>query len=185
MVTDTNETSGQESQKNVAADNIPEEHEETSHKKRNYKKEFEELEKEYQALKDQLLRLAAEFDNYRKRVERDMNGLVRSANAELVTSLLPIMDDLDRFIAAANADQEAPPLLEGIKLIQRNFLKILQDQGLKYIESIGQPFDPEKHDALLQMPVEDKEPNLVVEEHVKGYEFKDRVIRHAKVIVSK
>ncbi len=185
MLPNTNEMSGQEPQPEVAANANQEEHEATLHKKRNYKKELEDLQKEYQSLKDQLLRLAAEFDNYRKRVERDMNGLIRSANADLVVSLLPIIDDLERSINAANGNQNASPLLEGIKLIQKNFLKTLQDQGLKPIESVGQPFDPEKHDALLQMPVDGKEPNIVIEEHVKGYEFKDRVIRHAKVIVSK
>jgi len=185
MVTNTDETIGQDTQQEAAADKVQEERAEISHKKRNYKKELEDLEKEHQALKDQLLRLAAEFDNYRKRVDRDMSNLIRSANADLVTSLLPILDDLDRSIAAANGVQETSPLLEGIKLIQKSFLKTLQDQGLKYIESIGQPFDPEKHDALLQMPVDGKESNVVIEEHVKGYEFKDRVIRHAKVIVSK
>lgn len=171
--------------KDIKEEAATEESHDASHKKRNYKKELEELQNEYLAIKDHLLRLAAEFDNYRKRSEREMSGLIRSAKADLIARLLPVLDDLDRSIVTAAGNEQPSPLLEGIKLIQKSFIKTLQEQGLKQIDSVGQPFDPEKHEALMVIGVDGKEPNLVVEEHVKGYEFNDRVIRHAKVVVSK
>ncbi len=136
-------------------------------------------------MKEQLLRRAAEFDNYRKRSERDIGNIIQNANADLVLSLLPVLDDMERILAAGQSAPEAGSLLEGINLAYKNFLKTLQDAGLSAMISVNLPFDPEKHDALLHLPVAGKEPNLVVEEHKKGYEFRGRVIRHAQVIVSK
>lgn len=154
-------------------------------KRRNYKKELEQALAENKDLKQKFLRIAAEFDNYRKRIDREMIVLRESAKADLVSQLLPVLDDLERSIEAGNEKHDADSLLEGIKLVQKNFLRILQGEGLKPMESVGKPFDPEKHDALLQIEAKGKDSEIVVEEHVKGYEFKDRVLRHAKVIVSK
>jgi len=154
-------------------------------KRRNYKKELEQATAENKDLKEKFLRIAAEFDNYRKRVDREMIVLRESAKAELVSQLLPVLDDLERSIDAGSKNHDANSLLEGIKLVQKSFLRTLQNEGLKPMNSVGEPFDPEKHEALLQIEAKDKDPEIVVEEHLKGYEFKDRVIRHAKVIVSK
>jgi len=148
-------------------------------------KRIEELTAENQQLRDRLLRLAAEFDNYRKRTDRDMGNLMLHANAQLVATLLPSLDDLDRILAATESDIDPDALLSGIRLVQKNLVKILQDEGLKPMESVGEPFDPEKHDALLHAEDETHDSNIVVDEHKKGYYFKDRVIRHAQVIVSK
>ena len=144
-----------------------------------------ELILENMKMRELLLRRAAEFDNYRKRSEREISSIIQKANADLVLALLPVLDDLERILTAGPAVAEAGPLLEGIKLVHKNFSKVLQDAGLTAMAAVDQPFDPEKHDALLHVPVAGKEPNLVVEEHKKGYEFRDRVIRHAQVIVSK
>ncbi len=154
-------------------------------KRRNYKKELEQATAENKDLKEKFLRIAAEFDNYRKRIDREMIVLRESAKADIVSQLLPVMDDLERSLDAGSEKHDAKSLLEGIGLIQKNFLRILQDEGLKPMDSVGKPFDPEKHEALLQIEAKDKDSEVVVEEHLKGYEFKDRVIRHAKVIVSK
>jgi len=154
-------------------------------KRRNYKKELENAIKENKALKEQLLRVAAEFDNYRKRSEREKTNLIEFANMEIITSLLPILDDFSRSIEMNMEKGDKNTLLEGIKLVHKSFLKILQDQGLKIMDSEGHKFNPEKHDALLHIKMDGKESDTIIEEHVKGYIFKDRVIRHAKVVVAK
>jgi molecular chaperone GrpE len=146
---------------------------------------IEELLQENQKVREQVLRLAAEFDNYRKRTEREFGVIRQTATADLLVALLPVVDDLDRAMNASQDIQDFNAFREAIKLVHKNFAKVLQDAGLKPMQSIDQPFDPEKHDALLHVPVQGKESNLVVEEHKKGYEFRDRVLRHAQVIVSK
>ena len=145
---------------------------------------IEELLKENTDLKDQLLRFAAEFDNFRKRVERENRNLVDNTAADIISRLLPVLDDLERSIQATEAKEDENPLLEGVKLVHKNFVKTLADMGLEPMESVGKEFDPDKHDAMMQMKVEGMEPHLVVDEHVRGYLFRDRVLRHAKVIVS-
>jgi len=154
-------------------------------KRRNYKKELESAVKENTELKEQLLRIAAEFDNFRKRTDREKTKLVEFANVELLTSLLPVLDDFSRSIEMNTDNSDNETLLEGVKLVHKSFLKLLQDQGLKPMECEGQKFNPETHDALLQIEMDGKEPDTIIEEHVKGYVFKDRVIRHAKVVVAK
>lgn len=153
--------------------------------RRNYKKEFAQAVAERNDLHEKLLRTAAEFDNFRKRVMNERAEWNDRATAELITAILPIMDDLERFAAVDENNKDFDVLLQGVVLILKNFKRILGDYGLVELDTVNQPFDPEKHDALLQMQVKDVEPDIVVEQHVKGYEFKDQVIRHAKVIVSK
>ncbi|NLP11385.1 nucleotide exchange factor GrpE [bacterium] len=143
------------------------------------------LQEENLQIKEQLLRLAAEFDNYRKRTERDLGVILLNANADLVLSMLPVVDDLERILSAGKTAASAEAMVEAVRLVYKNFMRILQDAGLAAMNAVDQPFDPEKHDALLHVPVEGKAPDLVVEEHKKGYTFRDRVLRHAQVIVSK
>lgn len=154
-------------------------------KRRNYKKELKQAVEEKNELKHKLLRVAAEFDNYRKRVNQEKAELGQYANAELVGALLPVLDDLDRFAQTNPNDMDVETLHQGIVMVQKKFAKILNEQGLTEMETVGQPFDPNKHDALMQVEQPDTDPDIVVEEHVKGFEFKDKVLRHAKVIVSK
>ena len=154
-------------------------------KRRNYKNELESAIGQIQVLKNQLLRNAADFDNYRKRSDKERFELQNRTNRELVTKLLPVLDDFGRSIET-NAEKGDPTaLLEGVKLIYKNLFKILQDEGLEPMGSVGKPFDPELHEALLQVDVEGYASDTVIEEHVKGYTFRDQVIRHARVIVSK
>jgi len=156
-----------------------------THKRRSYKKELEKALEENRVLKEQLLRVAAEFDNYKKRSEREKSNVAVTANIEFIKNILPIVDDLERSLEASEKNKDFETLLKGIELVHKNFLKILENLGVKPIKSVGEKFDPEKHDALMQMEVKGQKPDIVVDEHLKGYEFKDRVIRHAKVIVSK
>ena len=154
-------------------------------KRRNYKKELERAIAEKNELLEKLLRTAAEFDNFRKRVNNEKLELIEKGNADLINSILPILDDLERFASAGHENHDFKALHQGVVMILKNFKKTLADFGLTEMETVEQPFDPEKHEALLQMEKEGVEPDIVIEQHLKGYEFKDKVLRHAKVIVSK
>lgn len=152
-------------------------------KRHSYKKDLDKALQEKEELQDKLLRLAAEYDNFRKRTEREFALVRDNAKADVLNAVLTVLDDLDRSLEAGDKDPES--ILDGIKIIQKSFLKALESHGLKVMESVGDPFDPERHDALLQVESEEYEPDHVVDEHVKGYMLNDRVLRHAKVVVSK
>jgi molecular chaperone GrpE len=146
--------------------------------------EVEQLKKEIAEMKDRYLRTLAEFDNFRKRSEREFQYLIQTANADLIKMLLPVVDDLERSLQAAKESQNFEALYKGIELVYQNFLKVLESFGVQPIEAVGKPFDPELHEALLQME-SDHEPDTVVQEHQKGYRLHDRVLRPSKVIVSR
>jgi molecular chaperone GrpE len=130
---------------------------------------------------DSLQRLKAEFDNYRKRAARDQESLVARAAESLVRELLPILDDLERALDAAERHEEAQ-LEEGVRLVHRSLAQALQKQGLEQIETNGR-FDPHVHEALLSQP-SDAEEGSVIDVLQKGYRLGDRVLRPARVIVS-
>ncbi len=144
--------------------------------------ELKQLKLELDEYKNLYLRKAAEFENYKKRKQQEFQALVQSAEESLVAHLLPVLDDLDRVKADDNTNAES--LLEGIRLIRDKLWEILHSRGLEPIESVGKPFDPELHEAVLQRKVEGEAPDKVLEEHQRGYKFGGRVIRHAKVVVS-
>lgn len=135
-------------------------------------------------LTDKLLRKAAEFENYKRRTESELSSVYKYANEKLIADLLPILDDFDRLNSAWNEKHDVEKYKEGIDLIYDKLKKVLQKHGLKEIDSVGKPFDVNLHDAVLQVPKTDVEPNTVVDEIEKGYYLKDKVIKHAKVIVS-
>ncbi|MBU0519550.1 nucleotide exchange factor GrpE [bacterium] len=132
--------------------------------------------------KNYYLRKAAEFDNFKKRKQQEFLILVRTAEENLISELLPVLDDLER--VEANESDDAPALMQGIGLIRGKMNSVLQSQGLEPIEAVGKPFDPELHEALLQQEQEGAEPDIVLQEHQRGYRLGDKVIRHAKVVVS-
>jgi molecular chaperone GrpE len=134
--------------------------------------------------RDQLLRKAAEFENYKRRVEIDQMNFVRTANESLIGLLLPVLDDLARSLKAGKDQKNYDAFYKGVELIQSKLMQILEGQGLSAFDSIGKPFDVDLHDALLQVPREDVPPNVVVEEVERGFKLYDRVLRHAKVVVS-
>jgi molecular chaperone GrpE len=146
--------------------------------------EIEELQKQLDQTKDLLLRKAADFDNYKRRVENDMMSIIRRANEDLLIAFLPIVDDMERSLKAANATTDAETIRKGIDLIYQKMTKILDAVGVKPLETVGKPFSVEFHDALLQIARADLPPQTVVEEVEKGYVLNEKVIRHAKVIVS-
>lgn len=151
-----------------------------------------ELEGNLTQLKDQLLRKAAEFENYKKRIESDYASVVKFANEELISSLLPALDDFYRSIKmsqekinnSTTSQKNELVFLKGMELIYSKLMKILETQGVKQFDTIGQQFDPYYHDALMQIPKQDVAPNTIIEEIERGYLLHDKVIRHARVIVA-
>ena len=130
---------------------------------------------------DALQRLKAEFDNYRKRAARDQQQLVTRAHERLAKELLPVLDDLERALAAAEQHEEAQ-LEEGVRLVHRSLVEALTKEGLAEIETDGR-FDPHVHEALLSQPDDDKESGAILDVLQKGYRIGDKVIRPARVIV--
>jgi molecular chaperone GrpE len=147
-------------------------------------KELEEAGKSAQAYKDQFLRKAAEFENYKRRSDAEYLNLVRNANEGLISALLPIVEDLTRSLKAGSSQADGEAFYRGVELIYQKLMKVLEAQGLAPFDSTGSPFDVEYHDALLQVAREDVPPGTVVEEIARGYKLNDKVLRHAKVIVS-
>jgi molecular chaperone GrpE len=134
---------------------------------------------------DRLLRLSAEFDNYKKRTSREMREMVKYANEKFVIELLTVVDNLERAIESAPEGSEDEPLLQGVQLTLSEVLKMLERQDVKPVESLGAPFDPNFHQAMMQQEAEDQPPNTVIQEMQKGYTMHDRLIRPAMVVVSK
>jgi len=145
---------------------------------------LEEKTKEAAENFDKWLRLRAEFENYKKRVQREKADLMKFASETLLKAMLPALDNLARAINHGKNAQENDPLLEGVEIIHKQFLTILEKFGVKPIQTAGEMFNPEKHEAIAQEESE-QEPNRVIAEVEKGYLFHDRLLRPAKVIVAK
>jgi len=142
------------------------------------------LEKQLQQYKDLLLRKAAEFENYKKRVENESASIVKFANEELMTELLPTLDDLERSLKLSKDKKDFESFYKGVELIYQKMFSVLAAQGVKALETVGKEFNVDFHDALMQVPKSDVAPHTILEEVEKGYTLHDKVIRHAKVIVS-
>lgn len=145
---------------------------------------------EAEIYRERLIRLQADFDNYRKRMARDKADMIKSANADLLSAMLPALDHIDHALAslekttAGTEATESNPYIEGFKLIQNELLRGLDKFGLSPIESIGKPFDVEVHEALSKMPSDSVAPEHVLFEVRKGYMLNGKVLRAAQVIVS-
>ncbi len=149
------------------------------------KKRAEEREKEAREHHDRLLRMAADFDNYKKRAAKEKEEWIKFANEDLIRSILPFIDNLERAVNHSEKTKDAQTLTEGIKLTIQQLLQALSKFGVSPIESVGKPFDPSMHEAMMVVETSQHEPNRVVEEFQKGYLLNDRLLRAATVSVSK
>ena len=140
---------------------------------------------EIAALKDQLLRSAAEFENVKRRSARDVENAHKFGAEKLISDLLPVLDSLDKAVELASETEGAEAMTEGIELSVKMFLDALGKSGLREVDPLGEPFDPALHEALAAVPNEDAEPNTVMEVIQKGYSLNDRLVRAAKVVVVK
>ena len=141
-------------------------------------------EEKYNELNDRYLRLYSEFDNFRKRSAKERIDFAKTANADIFSVLLPVLDDFDRAAKASETANEVEPLKEGVKLIHHKFKQTLVNKGLEEMTSVGNVFDSELHEAITSVPVESAEDKgKVIEELERGYQLNGKVIRFAKVIV--
>jgi len=146
-------------------------------------RELQTLRDEARAAEDRALRTLAEFDNYRKRSERERNEARSHGAADVLKELFDLADNFDRALEHAG-DGVPPAFLEGMNMVARSLHDLFDRRGVAPIECVGQPFDPHRHEALTSMPSADVPPNTVVQEIQRGYVLGDRVLRPAKVIVS-
>ena len=146
--------------------------------------QMETLTSELVDLKEQHLRLYAEFENYKKRNLKERMELLKSAGSEMLISLLPVVDDFERAIKATTANNDKDPLREGVLLVYHKLKGILEQKGVKEMSTVGKTFDVDLHEAISNIPVVDvKMKEMVVDEIEKGYTYNDKVLRHAKVVV--
>lgn len=134
-----------------------------------------------------LLRMEADFENYRRRTQAEKAELQLFAGQRIITSLLPVLDNLERALAAAKQTHDLEALLQGLEMVYREFKELLHREGLQGMEVLGQEFNPELHEALAQVPADEvgKTDNTIVEEYQKGYLLRGKVIRPARVAVAK
>jgi molecular chaperone GrpE len=141
------------------------------------------LRRERDDLDDRWKRSAAEFENYRRRTERERRDLAEAAAADLIRDLLPIVDDFER--ALASGDTSSPELRRGVELIHRQLLEALRKRGAQPFESVGQPFDPSWHEAVAHEPAGDRPDGEITAEFRRGYRLGSRLLRPAQVKVAK
>ena len=134
---------------------------------------------------DRLLRKTAEFDNYRKRTDRERQQLAEAAAADLIKDLLPLLDDLERALKVDAGDEASAGVRRGVELIHRQLLDTLRKRGVTPIEALGQDFDPHFHNAVTHEPAEGRREGEVIEEFARGYMLGDRLLRPAMVKVAK
>ncbi|MFD2209221.1 nucleotide exchange factor GrpE [Virgibacillus halophilus] len=146
--------------------------------------EMEQLREDKEKLFDQLARIQAEYDNFKKRTQKEKQASQKYKAQDLVTALLPVMDNFERALKT-QVSNEAAGFMEGMNMVYRQLLEALKNEGLSEIETVGKEFDPNMHHAVMQAEDENYESNIIVEELQKGYLLKDRVIRPAMVKVNK
>jgi len=144
-----------------------------------------ELQRQRDEYYDLLLRKSAEFDNYRKRVERDRQTLSDAAAASMIEELLPLMDDLERALKAEGGGEAGESYRRGVELIHRQLGEILRKRGVRAIEVLGADFDPYYHQAVAHEPAEGRREGEIIEEFRRGYMLGDRLLRPSMVKVAK
>jgi molecular chaperone GrpE len=149
------------------------------------KNKLEEKEKEAKGVYDRLLRLAADLENYKKRAAKEKEEWTKFANEDLIKAFLPFIDNLERAVNHAEKVVDTGVMIEGVRLIIQQILQTLNKFGLSPFESVGKPFDPSIHEAMLVVESKQHESNQVVEEFQRGYFLNDRLLRPATVSVSK
>jgi len=144
----------------------------------------EKLQAEVQQLNDKYLRLYAEFDNYKRRTQKERVELLQTAGKDVIVSMLPVLDDFDRALKAMETAADVAPVKEGVLLVHHKIKNILGQKGLKEVESISKDFDTDFHEAITNIPAPTEDlKGKVIDEVEKGYTLNDNVIRFAKVVV--
>lgn len=142
------------------------------------KKKLDEMNERY-------LRVQAEYANYRNRTEREKSEIYARAGESIVSNLLEVKDNFDRALSSVTDEERELSFYQGVEMVANQFNEILAEKGLKEIEAMGQPFDPNHHQAVMQMEDENAEPNHVIQVLQKGYQYGDKILRPTMVVVSK
>lgn len=153
-------------------------------KKGFFKKKKDKKDEKIEELTDMVKRQMAEFDNYRKRTEKEKASMYEIGAREVIEKILPIVDNFERGLAAVPEEEKEIPFVDGMNKIYRQLLSVFEGMGVKAIESVGQEFNPDYHNAVMHVEDEEAGENVVVEEFQKGYTYKDTVIRHSMVKVA-
>lgn len=151
----------------------------------NSEKELKTLRKQLEEEKDRCLRLNAEFENQRKRLQKEKEEFVKYANEKLIIEFIDIMESLERGLENAKGSNNKDKLIHGMELIYKQLKNVLEKNGLSPIKALGEKFDPYKHEAMMQTPSDNDEEGTILEEFARGYMLNNKVIRYSKVRVSK
>lgn len=150
------------------------------------KTELEEQKEKFAEVHDKYLRLYSEFDNYRKRTQKEKLEIIKNASEDMIMNLLPVVDDFERALENLQKSDDIEALSEGVNLIFQKFYSILEKKGLKPIEAKNEKFDTDFHEAITQIPLQEgMEENVIVDEIEKGYMLNEKVIRYSKVVIAK
>lgn len=148
------------------------------------KKKKDKKDEKIEELTDMVKRQMAEFDNYRKRTEKEKASMYQIGAKEIVEKILPVVDNFERGLAAIPEEEKGNPFAEGMTMIYKQLMTAFDEMGVKTIEALGQEFNPDFHNAVMHVEDEEAGENVVVEEFQKGYTYKDSVIRHSMVKVA-
>ena len=148
------------------------------------KKKKEKWEEKIEELEDRVKRQMAEFDNFRKRTEKEKSHMYEVGARDVIEKILPVVDNFERGLATVPEDQKNDPVIDGMDKIYRQLMTVLTDLGVEPIEAVGKEFDPNFHNAVMHVEDEGLGENVVAEEFQKGYLYKDTVIRHSMVKVA-
>ncbi len=182
----TEKTACEECQPEEATDEAEDGAEEKGSEKKGFfgKKKKDKKDEKIEELTDMVKRQMAEFDNFRKRTEKEKASMYEIGARDIVEKILPIVDSFERGLAAVPEDEKDSPFADGMEKIYRQLMTAFEQMGVKAIEAVGQEFNPDFHNAVMHVEDEEAGENIVVEEFQKGYTYKDHVIRHSMVKVA-
>lgn len=163
-----------------------EESEETSEKKKGFfrKDKKDKKDEKIAELNDRIMRQMAEFDNFRKRTEKEKQQMYGIGASEVIEKLLPVVDNFERGFAAMTEEEKATAFAQGIEMVYKQLMTAFSDMGVTVIDAVGCEFNPDFHNAVMQAPSEEYESGIITQELQKGYMYKDKVVRHSMVMVA-
>ena len=148
------------------------------------KEKKDKKDEKIEELTDRVRRQMAEFDNFRKRTEKEKTQMFETGAKSIVEKILPVVDNFERGLAAVTEEEKGTPFVEGMEKIYKQMMTVLEEAGVKPIEAVGQEFDPNLHNAVMHVEDEEFGENIIAEEFQKGYKYKDTVLRHSMVKVA-
>ncbi|MBC8080202.1 MAG: nucleotide exchange factor GrpE [Gorillibacterium sp.] len=146
--------------------------------------ELDQVRQELKEAQERTLRVQADFDNFRRRTRQDKEEFAKYASSKVMEGIIPVVDNFERALGASRETQDFDSLMKGIEMTFRQLEQLLEQEGVKSMETVGQPFNPEFHQAIMQVDSDEHEEGMIVEEVIKGYMLRDKVIRPAMVKVS-